>query len=350
MKIGIVFHKNPFAPPAGIDLVRLRALAGGLIKAGIQAEVISPVEKAGMIDDTIPVKPIEVLNGRSSYDLVKTSYHFSIELIGNYQGPVVSRIVRVVDHELPERDEPFRQRLMDCQGIIRQRSSALVLNNRENEARWRNLYGPEPRLVLVPNGCPAIIPASGGNPYGRDEVPILFLGSVAAPRMVRILNEAADGLRDRARIHLVGVNKARLYGGDEDCLLNDLIVDHGEMPEYASWDYIRHARIGIALATGPHPFDNDVTKIFNYLRGGLPCLSEEPILNNELIHRTGHGVTFTHDCVDDLVRKALRLLDNPFTDHRRSVMDFMVQEHSWETRVQTYVKLFHDLLGGEHQL
>ena len=91
--------------------------------------------------------------------------------------------------------------------------------------------------------------------------------------MVSMLNEAARMLSDLGRIHLVGLNKAHMYGGGKDCVLDPLIRNHGELPEDAIWDYIRHASIGLALATGTHKFDNDLSKIINYLRGGLPvCL------------------------------------------------------------------------------
>ncbi|MFZ5868810.1 MAG: hypothetical protein ACOYXY_23225 [Thermodesulfobacteriota bacterium] len=343
MRIGIVFHKNPFAPPTGVDLVRLRAIAGGLIRRGLSVDVIAPVHEAGMIDGVIPVKPLEVLDDGGRYDLVKTSYHFSIKLIDKYEGPVVSRIVRVVDHELPQRDEPFREDLLSCQELIRQRASALVLNNRENEARWRQIYGPEPRVVFVPNGCPLDIPEPGSDPYDTRHPAVLFLGSVAAARMVDMLNAAARLLQGRATIHLVGLNKACMYGGDERCVLDSLIVDHGEASHDRVWDYIHHAQAGIALATGLHPFDNDISKIFDYLRGGLPVVSEEGILQNQLIARTGFGRIFAHDSADELVSGILEILESPPVASKDQVMVFMAREHSWERRVDEYVKLFQAL-------
>jgi glycosyltransferase involved in cell wall biosynthesis len=343
MKIGIVFHKNPFAPPTGIDLVRLRAIAGGLIRRGFSADVIAPVQDAGMIESVIPVKPLDVLGEGGRYDLIKTSYHFSIKLIDKYEGPVISRIVRVVDHELPQRDEPFRDDLLSCQELIRQRASVLVLNNRENEARWHQAYGPEPRVVLVPNGCPSEIPEPRSDPYGTRHPAVLFLGSVAATRMVDMLNAAARLLQGRATIHLVGLNKACMYGGDEHCVLDRLIVVHGEASHDRVWDYIHHAQAGIALATGPHPFDNDISKIFDYLRGGLPVVSEEGILQNQLITRTGYGRIFAHDNVDDLVSGILALLESPPVESKDQMMGFMAREHSWERRVDEYVGLFQPL-------
>ncbi len=340
MRIGIVFHKDPFVPPVGIDLVRLRAIAGGLIRKGIDAEVLSPIPREGLIEGFIPVRNLSALRENGRYDLIKTCYHYSITLIGPYRGPVVSRIVRVVDEKLPERDEPFREQLLRCQQLIKERASTVALNNAENRARWHLMYGADPPTVLVPTGCPAEIPMSGSNPYPAGRSSVLFLGSLAAPRMVEMLNAAAMELKSLADVHLIGSNKACMYGGDEACVLDPLVIDHGELPEEQVWRYIRYASIGLAFATGLHPFDNDVSKILNYLRGGLPVLSEEPIVNNELIRRTGYGETFAFGEVPDMIAGARKLLENPPVEKRESVMRYMASEHSWDRRVDTYVELF----------
>jgi glycosyltransferase involved in cell wall biosynthesis len=347
MKIAVVFHKDPFAPPRGIDLVRLRALTVGLVRRGAEVEIVSPVEREGVIEGIVPVRRPAALEEPGRYDLIKTCYHYSLELIGDYGGPIVSRIVRVVDDRKPERDEPSRERLLRCQEIIRSRSKVLVLNNGENEIRWRRLYGEEPRIVLVPTGCPEEIPALGKNPFVDGERVMLFLGSLASPGMVSMLNRAARRLEGRCRIHLVGKNKTFMYGADGELPVDPLIVDHGELPESEVWNYIGHADIGIALAAGPDPFDNDVSKILNYLRGGLPVLSEEPIINNELVRKTGFGKTFEYGNVDDLTARAEELLANPPLELRESVMRFMARDHSWTRRVDTYMNLFRSILESK---
>jgi glycosyltransferase involved in cell wall biosynthesis len=345
MRVGIVFHKNPMATPSGIDLVRLRAIAGGLRKRGVDAEIIAQIEGEAELEGGIPVRGLAALKKPNYYDIVKTSYHSSIMFVANYQGPVVARIVRVVDERLPERDEPFREHLLQCQRLIAERANVVVLNNVENKIRWRQLYGPAPRIALVPTGCPAELPTSRTNPYANGENAILFLGSLAAPRMVNMMNETARRLRDSAMVHLVGLNKACMYGGDRDCLLDERIIHHGELCEADVWDFVRHASIGLALATGPLPFDNDVSKILNYLRGGLPVLSEEPIVNNALVRETGFGKIFPYGDVERLVQTALSLLEHPPNDKKEAVMRYMAAEHSWDRRVETYLDLFERVLS-----
>lgn len=343
MKIGIVFHKDPFRPPNSIDIVRLRAISAGLIEKDIEAEIIAPVQMAGLLDNRIRVCPVRVLSQRGRYDVVKTSYHYSIELLDRYSGPVISRIVRVVDERLPVRDEVNRKRLLKCQSMIRDRSEVVVLNNMENQYRWQSLYGARLRTELIPNGCPEEIPRVKANPYHSHEKVILFLGSVAAPRMVDMLNQAAHLLAGKARIHLVGLNKASMYGDGKDYRLDSLIVNHGELIESETWNYIYHAHVGLALATGIDVFDNDISKIVNYLRGGLPVLSEDPVLNNDMIRRTGYGKVFRYGDAEDLVVQCKELINNPPMQKKDSVMAYMIREHGWHQRVNTYARLFQSI-------
>jgi glycosyltransferase involved in cell wall biosynthesis len=333
MRIGIVFHKNPLAPPMGIDLVRLRSIAFGLLKHGMGVEIIAPVKEQSLMDGVMPVMPLSALHVKDRYDVVKTCYHFSIKLIGDYSGPVVSRIVRVVDSHFPVRDAYHREEILQCQDLIHRRASALVMNNRENEERWRHFYGASPAITMIPTGCSEDIPPVHSNPYRSDEKVMLFLGSVATPRMVWLLNEAARGLWDRCTVHIVGTSKTKIYGGGESDRLCPEIVQHGEIHEEKIWDYIRYASVGLALAAGPDAFDNDLSKIYSYLRGGLPVLSEERVVNNSLILESGLGTTFSFGDPEALILKAKELLKHPPIHNREATMAWMAKEHSWDKRV-----------------
>ncbi len=343
MKVCVLFHENPFTRAPGIDLVRLRAIAGGLIRRGIETIVAAPVPEAGTWEAGIRVLPLSVLEKPGRFDLVKTCYHQSIHFLGKHEGPVVSRIVRVVDEELPKRDDKSRRELMACQELIAERAQAVALNNSLNADRWLAGYGRKQRIVLTPTGCPPAIPPAGPDPYPDGEPAILFLGSLASSHMAGMLNEAASRLEGIARVHLLGANKTGLYG--EEIPLHPGITLHPPRLEEEIWNFIRFARLGIALATADLAFDNDVSKIYNYLRGGLPVLCEEPILQGELVGQTGLGAVFRFGDKAGMVEAALKLLDTPWEDKRETTMEFMAKDHSWDNRVETYVELFRKLEG-----
>lgn len=340
MRIAIIFHKDPLAVPTGIDLVRLRAISSGLIQRGVQTEIVAPIFRPAILDNKIPVYGLDRLEQSIHYDVVKTCYHDSIIFVPDGTKNIVSRIVRVIDHARPKRDDRFRANLLKCQELIFKKAHTVVFNNEENRSRWLKLYGESVQTALVPTGCPLVIPTPGKNPYKTDMKVILFLGSVASPRMLIMLNKLARIMSGIAEIHLVGLNKTLLYGGETDSDLDPLIVTHGAKAEIETWDYVYYADVGLALAAGPDPFDNDISKIYSYLRGGLPTISEEPILNNDLVTGLGYGDVFGFGDIDALVSCLEVIMSHPPLEKRSLVMGFMAKEHSWDERVARYINLF----------
>ncbi len=342
MRVGLLFHKDPLQPAAGVDLIRLRALAEGLRRQGADASVVAPVDREARLG-SISVEPLGALAEPGRFDVVKACYHFSLELLGEYDGPVVCRLVRVVDELLPQRDEPCRKRLLACQDIARERARGVVCNNRLNARRWRERYGSRQQLAIIPTGCPAQLPPLGPDPYGPGPPPMLFLGSVAAPRMVDLLNAAADRLRGEARIHHVGRNKTGLYGGAGT--LSPLIVQHGEAPEDQTWDFARWARLGLALAAGPDAFDNDLSKVVAYVRAGLPVLGEERLANAGLFLRRGFGAEFRYGDAAHLAQQTRRLLAASFEGQSPGVMAWAARGHSWDRRAAALTRFLLRLTG-----
>ncbi|WP_028324052.1 hypothetical protein [Desulfatirhabdium butyrativorans] len=346
MKIGVVFHKDPLAAPDSIDLIRLRAITKGLNASGVETEILAPVPDVVRTDGGVIVRPVAQLQ-RMDYDLVKTCYHFSIDLASGFDGPIVARIVRVADDRLPERDGAARAELLRLQAIIASRAACVVVNNPANARRWRHLYGSRIPVVCVPTGCPARIPQPAErNPFESGKKTILFLGSLAAVRMISIINELARRCHDVAQVHIIGLDKTHLYGQNKRLTLDPVVVNHGPMRETDIWAYIHHAHLGLAIATGPHPFDNDLSKVWSYLRGGLPVLSESPVLNNPLVRKTGMGLVFRYADMEDMATKARRLLDAPPLANKQAAMRLMIEKHSWDCRVKAYIGLFHALHDG----
>lgn len=348
MRVGFLFHKDPCRLAAGADLVRLRALALGLHGLGVEVTVVAPVQAPGRLG-ILPVEPLAVLTQRDRFDVLKACYHFSLELLGDYDAPLVCRLVRVVDQQLPERDAHFRQRLLACQELARERALGIICNNRLNTRRWREFHGTRQRTAVIPTGCPEVLPPPGADPYAPGPPPVLFLGSVAAPRMAEMLSEAAELLADAAVIHLVGANKTGLYGGARQ--ITPRIVQHGELPEERTWDYLRGARLGLALAAGPDPFDNDLSKILAYLRAGLPVLGEERLANAGLFLRRGFGATFRYGDVHHLVEQVRRMLtpswETAMSARRTATIAWIARGHGWRRRAVALARFLQKLTRGE---
>jgi glycosyltransferase involved in cell wall biosynthesis len=333
MHIGFLFHKTPEENPSSIDQVRLRALTRGLARSGARVTIVAPVSRPGSLGESIPVLPLQALSENPGFDVLKVCYHFSMEHARDYRGVLACRLVRVADERLPERDEFQRDRLLASQMLAAQRADGMIFNNRENAARWRTLYGHAQKIAIIPTGCPLEIPSPEPNPYDTKRPVMLFLGSLASSRMIHLINEAAERLQGKIDLHLIGKNKSRLYGG-KFLPLSPLIRDHGEIPEEAFWDYIRYARIGLALAAGPDVFDNDLSKIMSYARGGLPILCEERIPNIMQASQAGPARTFVFGDAEDLARTAVMMASSADSDIDPDVMRIFCSRNSWSRRAE----------------
>lgn len=332
MRIGILFHKNPWAEQSSIDVIRLAALSSALAELGAQVSIVAPVTDPGVLGP-VAVEPLRALEEKGRFDVLKACYHFSLELLGPYAGPVVCRLVRVVDEREPERDADFRNRLLACQELAARRTVGLIFNNALNLRRWRSSYGNRQKLALVPTGCPEELPSKGFVPYAGTVPSIVFLGSLASPRMAEMLAQAASALRGEAVIHFIGLNKTGLYG-ESRLELPETIIEHGPLPEPEVWDYLRQAKLGLALAAGPKAFDNDLSKILSYLRAGLPVLAEERLANSVLLERLCFGEVFAYANSQDFAAKARLLLGRDFSRLKLGVQAFMARRHSWRQRAR----------------
>jgi len=344
MHVGFLFHKIPEADPSGIDQVRLRALSNGLGRLGARVTIVAPVSRPSFLDEDIPVLPLQALSEKPGFDVLKVCYHFSMEHVRDYRGLLVCRLVRVVDGRLPERDGAQRERLLSAQMRAAQRARGMIFNNRENAARWRERYGATQKIAIIPTGCPVDLPPPGPDPYGRKRPVMLFLGSLASPRMIHLINEAAERLQGKIDIHLLGRNKSGLYGG-RDLPLSPLIRQHGEKPEEEIWDYIRNAGIGLALAAGPDVFDNDLSKIMSYARGGVPILCEERIPNIRQAVQAGMARTFGFGDAEELARTAVMMASSADRYADPELMRMFCSRNSWPRRSEVLYRFLKKLIS-----
>jgi hypothetical protein len=269
-------------------------------------------------------------------------------LVQDFEGPVVARLVRVVDERHPARDRRQRGHLLAAQDEVSRLAAAVAFNNPENQARWRRLFGSGLPSLLTPTGCPERLPPRRCRPFPLDRVVAIYLGSLASSRQVEMLNRCARALAGLAEVHLVGRNKSGLYGRTRR--LDTLVRQHGEKDPREIWDFLRAAHLGLALAVGPEAFDNDSSKVVHYLRAGLPVLAEEPILQIGLLRSLGMGQGFGYGRVGELRQAARALLSwLPAPATRRWAMSVMRREHSWLRRVDAYLELFQHLLASPGQ-
>ena len=216
----------------------------------------------------------------------------------------------------------------------------LSLNGPDNARRWQGLYGNGQQILIVPTGCPERIPPPRVNPFPSNRRIVLFCGSLTAPRFASVLNATARRLRQAdpgVEVHFLGRNRLHLYGAEE-CLDPSVVQVHEAVEEGEAWQYILHAHVGLALAPSHEVFESELAKIYYYLRGGLPVVTESAVLNRHLIEETGYGAIARYGDDVDLVSKILSTLELRPRD--QAVMRYMAETHSWGQRAAVYADLF----------
>ena len=220
---------------------------------------------------------------------------------------------------------------------IRDLAAIVAFNDEVNAQRWRDRYGDKQQVLIVPTGCPETLPEEGSNPFPQDKRIVLFMGSLTAHRFPGALNGLARRLRAASpdiEVHFLGKNSLQHYAGESEPLDPSLLTIHEPVDEEKTWDYVRNAHVGIGLAPSEHSFESELSKIYYYLRGGLPVVTESSVPNTSVIRETGHGGVATYGDLDDLAHTTIAAMKRAPRDE--AVMQHMIDKHSWRARAEVY--------------
>jgi glycosyltransferase involved in cell wall biosynthesis len=318
-----------------MDLIRWTEIGRGLRSFGFEVDLVTP--RTGGITTLagLPVRDAACVDW-SEYDTIKVCYQRSIRLVPPHPN-IIARMCRVTDSVLPVRDAQRRAEILSNQARVRDLARFVAVNDSTNAERWERFYGTGQTILYVPTGCPEIIPEPDERPYPSNRRIVLYCGALTAPRLVGVLNAAARRLRARrpdVELHFLGRNRLQHYGGADLMLDPGVIRVHGAVDETTAWNYMLHADVGLALAFSEDVFENELSKIYYYLRAGLPVVTEHTAMNAYLVEETGHGAIGRYADVADLVAKIEIALELRSRDRR--VMSYMAERHGWRRRAQVY--------------
>jgi hypothetical protein len=110
------------------------------------------------------------------------------------------------------------------------------------------------------------------------------------------------------------------------------------------WDYQYFADVGIVLAHSEVQH-NESSKIYYYLRAGLPVVSEAPVPNNHMIQEANLGfvANYADDrMMADMVEEAML---KPWD--RDAAVNYILENHTWDKRVEIYDQLIKHELAAD---
>jgi glycosyltransferase involved in cell wall biosynthesis len=350
IRIATVYKAIPLAPSdvQAMDIVRWMRVSEALAAAGFAVDMI--VGRGSRLQSphaNLRYVPIEDVDW-TDYQVIKTLYQHGFRTLVDAGGGahpfIISRLASVVgqDDRVPGVHFTGAERaaLYEAQQDIHRTSHYVALSTEPNRALWRREFGDAVPLLLVPTGVDRSIPAPAHNPYlgvtAASKIAV-YIGNLYT-RTQRHINRLWQERLNRlgALLRARGIQLVFVGPGLSDLLDPAAVLNLGGVPHASVWDYQYFADVGIALAQGPVQH-NESSKIYYYLRTGLPVVTEAPIPNNEVVIESGCGLVTAygddHALADTIEAAAHRTWD------RDAAVSYVLAHHTWEHRFAVYTDI-----------
>ena len=338
--------------PAEMAEIRWLRISEALARRGYAVDMIINVD-GGLVERAPGLRLVPWNRADwKSYDVIKTLFHKGFDALVAARMEdhpfVISKLGSVVGADDGVPGVHFfgaeRAKLYESQRGIARTSRYVTLLTEESTRVWIREHGGADRCLLVPTGVDTVVPPPATNPYAAYDEPIaLYLGNIysGAQREVNLvwqakLNDLGRRLRRRGiRLCFVGV-------GAVDRLDADAVTYLGAVENDRTWDYQYFARVGLVLAQG-RVQHNESSKIYYYLRTGLPVVAESPIPNCDVIRESGLGTIVNYQ---DSAAMADAIADAAHAEwDREAAIRYVLARHTWDERAARYDRVIRTDLG-----
>ncbi len=276
------------------------------------------------------------------YDVVETNFHQGWETLRRYHGTEHPFIIAKLGSVVGAADMPgiyfygrIREQMFETQREIHAGARYITLLSRPAQDLWAQNHGARDGHLLVPGAAAANIPPLGQDPLPkRGTTRVLFSGNIygrAQPEANRVLVDKLNALGRR-----LAPSASLLFAGPGhvDRLDPRFVTNLGAVPYDLSWQHMYHADVGIVVSAGAFMHNNESTKIYHYLRAGLPTVSESGFPNDHVLRESGLGRVVPSD---DMDRMAAEVLSAAGADWDRDAgVRYILAHHSWDARMRTY--------------
>jgi glycosyltransferase involved in cell wall biosynthesis len=278
---------------------------------------------------------------------VKTGFHIGWEALERYGGEdhpfiiaMLGSVVAPTDREGVYFYGDERAAVFEVQKRIAERARYVTILTPQSLERWGEAHGLRGNELLVPGGADAEAPPPGPDPFPDDRRPAcVFAGNFydayyqaeVHATLIDKIGRLGHALRDRGLwLHIVG-------RGDSSGIDPDVVVCHSAVSLDRAWDFIRFADAGMVFAFGWEPNDNESTKIYHYLRAGLPTVCESGFPNEGLVVEAGIGSVVSNDDMEGAAEALAAAVTTAWD--RDAARDFVLANHTWDARARIYDRL-----------
>lgn len=275
------------------------------------------------------------------YDVVKTLFHQGFETLAGRGGAghpfVIAKLGSVVGPE--DREGIYfygrqREAMFEVQRSIHHHARYITVLSPPARTLWEETIGAHPGFLLVPGGVDRELPPAGADPYPRTGgFRFVFSGNIynAQPHATRVLSDKLNTLgrllAPHGRLFVVGT-------GDTSQLDPGAVTHLGSVPYDRSWDFLQHAHVGVVVSAGPFMHNNESTKIYHYLRAGLPVVSEGGFPNDHVVRESGLGVVAPSGDLPQMAAHAVAAASRAWD--REHGVRYVLAHHTWDARGAVY--------------
>jgi hypothetical protein len=345
IRIATVYKRDCFENfmPCKMDTIRWLRISESLANIGYKVDMIINTSRTSFEKNPnlrlIPFSDVDW----NQYDIIKTLFHMGFESLhyagGDNHPFIISKLGSVVGgsdntegvHFLNEE----RESLYETQKQISQKSKYITVLTEPSKLLWEREFGQNNTILMVPTGVDREIPPPCNNPYKEfSEKIVVYIGNIYQDTQKEInllwqnrLNILGSLLKKKGiRLCFIGV-------GNVDKLDQNVVTYLGAVENDRIWDYQYFADVGIILAQGKVQH-NESSKIYYYLRTGLPEVSEAPIPNNYLIKEADLG--FVADYADNQMMAEMIEAAIYKKWQKEEAIRYILKNHTWDKRVQIY--------------
>jgi glycosyltransferase involved in cell wall biosynthesis len=289
----------------------------------------------------------------NDYDVVKTLFHRGIETLEIYGGTnhpfIISKLGSVVgprDMEGIYFYGDYREWLYAMQVKVNKTSRYISVLSQPARDLWESCFGPKDNILLVPGAVERDIPPASRDPFPWDGKPrCIFAGNIydhhSQPEANRVLVQKLSALGKLLAQR--GIRLFMIGPGDVSKLDRRGVTHLGAIAYGETWNYFHFAQVGVVVAAGAYMHNNESSKIYYYLRAGLPIVSEKGFPNDYVIAESKLGFCVENgnlELIADKIKEAVRSeWDRDFA------IRYVLEDHTWEKRVAVYDTLIRSTLN-----
>ena len=349
IRIATVFSKNISShfKACTMETVRWLRISEALARLGFKVDMIVN-DGRSIVQKNQYLRFVSCHRARwQQYDIIKTLFHegfqFLIQNKLDMHPFIISKLGSVVGKQDNTDGVYFfgnvHEELYEVQQKIAQRSRYVTVLTEESKSLWKREFNQENNILLVPTGVDRKIPPASHNPYSAFKEKIaVFIGNIYNRLTQRQVN-----LNWQHRLNILGkllkkrgIRLCFIGRGEIDKLDTDQVTYLGPVENDSIWDYQYFADVGLVLAQGRIQH-NESSKIYYYLRTGLPVVCEEPVPNSRIIQEANLGFIAKYGDYESMANMVEEAIYREW-DEQTSIK-YILRHHTWDIRVQRYYEI-----------